>query len=191
MSTSKLTKVHTGHTTPVVDTKPLVVKVDPRPIRLAENKEYLNNSNVKAFLGTIAWAEGGGYDFLFGASPSNTKWRFTDYSTHPGPGSDKVTTAAGMYQIKKSAWEDHGIRRMGLTDFSPQTQDLIAVSLLRKGGAVDALISCDFKKVMSEASYSWAALAQGPGLPNRYSGQPYKEYEAVLAKYKELGGTAK
>lgn len=161
--------------------------------RRDENDKYLNNANVKAFLGMIIWAEGGGYDFKFGAidGKNNDKWRFTDYSTHPGPGSDKHTTAAGAYQITKDTWKDHGIESMGLSDFSPHTQDLIAVDKLRRMNAIDALVDGNFAIAMRQASYPWAALEQGSGLGNRYPKQPYKKYQDCLAKYKELGGTEK
>ncbi|WP_371875104.1 PAAR domain-containing protein [Duganella vulcania] len=51
-----------------------------------------------------------GYDFKYGAikGKRNDPWRFADFSTHPGPGYDGVTTAAGMYQINKQTWQDHG-----------------------------------------------------------------------------------
>ena len=191
MSTKKLVKVHTGRTTPLADIVPERIKVDSRPIRLAENQEYLKNANVKAFLGAIAWAEGGGYDFMYGAVPSGKKWRLTDYSTHPGAGLGGKTTAAGMYQITKDTWKDHGINGMGLQDFSPATQDLIAVSVMRRIGAIDAIIDGKFQKAMDTASHPWAALSKGPGLPNRYPPQPYKTYEEVQAKYRELGGIEK
>jgi len=34
-----------------------------------------------------------------------------------------------MYQINKVTWQDHGERRMGLTDFTPETQDLRHIKL--------------------------------------------------------------
>lgn len=190
MTKKKLVKVGTGHTTPLDDKKPQTIKVDYLPIRKAENEEYLKNANVKAFLGAIAWSEGGGYDFKFGAveGRKNDKWRFTDFSTHPGAGSDGRTTAAGMYQIKKDIWHAHGVKGMGLTDFSSNTQDLIAISLLRESGAMTPLLQSDFSGAMKHASHRWAALEQGSGLGNFYKPQPYKKYEDTRAKYLELGG---
>ena len=73
---------------------------------LAENTRHLAHSNVAAFLKAIAEAEGGGYDFKYGAlkGRSNDRWRFTDMSTHPGAGIDGKATAAGMYQITRPTW---------------------------------------------------------------------------------------
>ena len=124
----------TRTTTPLEDAEAKAVRITlSKEQRLAENGEYLKNANVQAFLRAIADAEGGGYDFKYGAvkGKRNDPWRFTDFSTHPGPGHGGVTTAAGMYQINRVTWQDHGERRMGLTDFTAKTQDLIAVSMLR------------------------------------------------------------
>ena len=100
--------------------------------RRAANEAHLSHPNVAAFLKAIAAAEGGGYDFKYGAlrGRENDRWRFSDMSTHPGPGIDGKSTAAGMYQITRPTWRHHGAK-LGLTDFSPRTQDLIAVEILR------------------------------------------------------------
>lgn len=156
--------------------------------RLALNRESLKNPNVQAFLKAIAQAEGGDYDFKYGAIRGKKKdpWRFTNFSTHPGVGYDGKTTAAGMYQINEVTWKDHGARRMGLTDFTPETQDLIAVSIL--GKAVESIKAGDIDSGLEHASFQWAALPQGPGKPGRYK-QPYIEYEKFKASYLSAGGT--
>lgn len=160
--------------------------------RLAENQEYLKNANVQAFLKAIADAEGGGYDFKYGAVKGrrNDPWRFTDFSTHPGPGYDGVTTAAGMYQINKATWQDHGARRMGLTDFTPQTQDLIAVSILRGLGVIDQIKEGDIESSLSAASKPWAALPMDRCQAGRHD-QPHVTFEHFEAAYKAAGGSSK
>lgn len=192
---SRIPLVHAAKatTTPDSDSEVKKIRIDTQAVRREQNEDYLKNANVKAFLETIMWAEGGGYDFKYGAvaGRKNDKWRFSDYSTHPGPGSDGKTTAAGAYQITKATWEDHGVKMMGLTDFSPHTQDLVAVDKLRRMKVIDAVVDGDFQKAMKGASQPWAALAQGPEMENRYPGQPYKSYAATLEKYKEFGGVAK
>ena len=102
-------------TTPHGDAEAKQVRIKrEKEQRLEENKEYLKNANIQAFLKAIAEAEGGGYDFKYGAikGKKNEPWRFTDYSTHPGPGRDGVTTASGMYQINghmaRSRWASYG-----------------------------------------------------------------------------------
>lgn len=180
-------------TTPREDAEAKVVRIKlSKEQRLAENREYLKNDNVQAFLKAIADAEGGGYDFKYGAVKGKRAdpWRFTDYSSHPGSGYDGVTTAAGMYQINKATWQDHGERRMGLTDFKPETQDLIAVSMLRGLGVIDKIEGGDIEAGVSQASKQWAALPMGPRQAGRHS-QPYVKFEHFEATYKMAGGTSK
>jgi muramidase (phage lysozyme) len=180
--------------TPLDDDKPVIIKIDPKQLRREQNEKYLENKNVKAFLDTLAWTEGGDYDYLFGATPNGKKWRFTNFSTHPGPGSDGVTTAAGRYQITKATWSDFGVKALGLRDFSKNTQDLIAIELLRKNNAIDGLVDGHLDKVVSQAALRWQSLPMGPGLANRPnrdgtpSKQPYKKYDDVAATYKAFGG---
>ncbi|WP_426111322.1 paar repeat-containing protein [Massilia sp. PWRC2] len=183
----------TRTTTPSDDSEAKKVKIKlSKEQRLAENREALKNANAQAFLKAIADAEGGDYDFKYGAVKGrrNDPWRFTDYSTHPGPGSGGVTTAAGMYQITKATWEDHGERRMGLTDFTPETQDLIAVSILRGSGAIEKIKAGDIQSGVAEASHQWASLPKGRGLSGRYN-QPYVQFERFEAAYKAAGGISK
>jgi muramidase (phage lysozyme) len=160
--------------------------------RLAENRQHLEDPNIRAFLKAIADAEGGDYDFRYGAvkGKKNDRWRFTDFSTHPGAGQGGITTAAGMYQINKVTWQDHGERRMGLIDFSPETQDLIAVSMLRGLGVIEQIKAGDIEAGVARASKQWAALPQGRGKAGRHN-QPHVTFERFEAEYKKAGGTSK
>ena len=160
--------------------------------RLQENEGYLANANIAAFLRSIAAAEGGDYDFKYGAvkGKRNDPWRFADTSTHPGAGHGGKTTAAGMYQITIATWRQHG-GKMGLTDFTPRTQDLIAVEMLRSLGVIEKIKVGEIAGVMPQVARWWAALPMGPGLANRYPPQPYVDYNTFLANYKAAGGTTK
>ena len=183
----------TKRTTPHEDREAKKIKIKAtKEQRVAENKEYLTNANVRAFLKAIGDAEGGEYDFKFGAvkGRKNDPWRFTDFSTHPGPGKGGVTTAAGLYQITKPTWHDHGEDGMGLTDFTPETQDLIAVSILRRRGVIEKIKEGDVEAGVSQASRQWAALPKGHGQTGRYN-QPYVEFEHFEAVYKSEGGATK
>lgn len=160
--------------------------------RLAENEALLADRNVAAFIRAIAIAEGGGYDFKYGAfkGKRNDPWRFSDYSTHPGPGRGGVTTAAGMYQINIPTWKDHG-GKMGLTDFSPKTQDLIAIEILRSIDVIDKIKAGDVAGAMPRSSVKWAALPKGPGLKGGHANQPFVTYEEFFRNYQAAGGTGK
>lgn len=160
-------------------------------IRMAQNKDYLQKANVKAFIGAIAAAEGGDYNLKFGGvkGKKNDKWQFSDYKTHPGAGADGKTTAAGMYQINKSTWNEMGAK-MGLSDFSPETQDLLAVEILRTIHIIDNIVAGDIDTALKAASRRWAALPQGPNEGGRYN-QPYMSYEKFIDTYKKLGGSVR
>jgi muramidase (phage lysozyme) len=169
---------------------PQAKPVRSRQERLAQNAQDLLHPNVAAFLKAIATAEGGGYDFRYGAlkGRSNDRWRFTDTSTHPGPGIDGKSTAAGMYQITRPTWQHHG-GKLGLADFSPQTQDLIAVEILRSLGVVEAIKAGRIDAVMPRVAQTWASLPKGPGQANHYPHQRYVEYDSFLSSYLSAGGS--
>jgi muramidase (phage lysozyme) len=160
--------------------------------RLKENRSLLVDPNVSAFLKAIADAEGGAYDFKYGAikGKKNDPWRFSDSSTHPGPGAGGSTTAAGMYQITIATWRQHG-GKMGLTDFSPATQDLLAVEILRSLRIIDKIRSGDVAGAIGPAARIWASLPMGPGLGNAYPPQPFVKYEDFFHTYQAAGGTGK
>lgn len=183
----------TRNTTPHEDSEAKVVRINfLKERRLAENKEYLKDPNIKDFLKAIADAEGGGYDFKYGAvrGKQNDPWRFTDFSTHPGPGLGGRTTAAGMYQENIGTWREMG-GTIGLTDFTPETQDLIAVEILRKINVADRIKAGHINAAMGPASHRWSSLPGGKGLPGHYPHQPSITYEKFESKYKEFGGVVK
>jgi muramidase (phage lysozyme) len=178
-------------TTPKESNESKIVRINhAKALRLAENEALLDHPNVRAFLKAIAAAEGGGYDFKYGAvkGKKNDPWRFSDYSTHPGPGFGGRTTAAGMYQITMDTWRQHG-GKMGLLDFSPKTQDLIAIEMLRSVGVADMIKSGDVAGAIGPAAAKWAAMPLGPGLGNRYPAQPFVPYETFFKSYQFAGGT--
>ncbi|KAF2394026.1 hypothetical protein [Pseudomonas frederiksbergensis] len=196
----KMSARHTKTVTPVNDNTPKTAALPSKQKkRREENEEYLKNRNVKAFLDTIAAAEKGDYHakFGYGWAPGfkTGKWTFTDESTHPGPGYNG-TSAAGRYQIMINTWRDNCVTAMGLSDFTPKTQDLTAIEGLRKARAIDSLVNGDIKDAIHKASFTWEALPLGPGQANRPlhglpSKQPYMPYEDVVTTYKKFGGTTK
>lgn len=73
-----------------------------------------------ALLGTIAGTESPDYNTLNGGE------KFSGYADHPGRvGVGGTTTAAGRYQFVKGTW-DRAKAALGLTDFSPASQDRAA-----------------------------------------------------------------
>ena len=144
---------------------------------------------VKAWLDTIAWAEGADYNVQF------TGAKFEGFSDHPrqirtdnGLSSD----AAGRYQFLSTTWDDY----CSDLDFSPTSQDQCAVRLLdKKQGALAEVLQGEagVDAALQKISYEWASLP-----PYRYPGQgqytnaDIKAYYAkALAKYKSGGVTPK
>lgn len=72
---------------------------------------------------------------------------------------------------------------MGLTDFSPQTQDLMAAQLLVERGAMGPLLSGNLDAALRGASHEWATLPKGPNLSNRNLGQRYMPYDKVRSTF--------
>jgi muramidase (phage lysozyme) len=73
-----------------------------------------------ALLSVISDTESPSYDLMNGGQ------RITDYAAHPGfIGADGTTTATGRYQMVKGTW-DMAAKALGLTDFSPASQDRAA-----------------------------------------------------------------
>lgn len=97
------------------------------------------NSQRKAFLDMVAWSEGTdngrqptrnhGYDVIVGGE------LFTDYSDHPRKlvtlNSKLKSTAAGRYQLL-SRWWDAYRKQLGLKDFSPKSQDAVALQQIKE-----------------------------------------------------------
>lgn len=126
---------------------------------------YLDDPRVLAFLDTIADAEGVqyGYKTLFG----NTELESLD--AHPKivkkfrtkSGKDDQTTAAGRYQFLGDTWDDL-TRRLGLDSFGELNQDLGAVELIRRAGALDDIVEGRFEQAVSKLGGTWASLPSSP-----------------------------
>ncbi len=97
-------------------------------------------SNLKAFLDMLAYAEIGpsllaisqnGYNVVVGSTPS-APILFYDYSDHPRLYIRKMdSTAAGRYQILKRNYDFYK-NKLKLKDFSPQSQDAIAIQMIKE-----------------------------------------------------------
>jgi muramidase (phage lysozyme) len=132
---------------------------------MASNTEI---SNTKKFLDYLSEAEGADYNVIVGGS------RFNDYSKHPGivglRTKEGPSTAAGRYQITKTTYNDFA-PKLGITDFSPESQDRIALAIIAQSGALDDVRQGNFKKAIDKLGGRWASLPSSP-----YS-QPKKSWE--------------
>jgi RHS repeat-associated protein len=123
---------------------------------LKQTQEQYGNVNVKAFLGAIADAEGGGYNTMIGGSS------FSDMSTHPTyvPCGDNMCSAAGEYQETIRFWQQYG-GEIGLNDFSPNTQDLLATRALNDAGAIQMIEVGNIAGAVNRANGIWSSLPGG------------------------------
>lgn len=84
------------------------------------------NEKARAFLATITDKEAPDYNTLNGGE------KFTDMSWHPERrGRGGTSTAAGRYQFVKDTWNAQA-KKLGLTDFSPESQDKAAWNLAQE-----------------------------------------------------------
>lgn len=145
--------------------------------------------NRTAFLDMIAWSEGtsripesdDGYRVLVGATPGKPL-TFSSYAMHPDILNHALdSTAAGRYQLLYRYWLAYR-RLLRLPDFSPLSQDRIALQQICEKGALPLIDAGDFVKAVGLCSGIWASL---PG--NDY-GQHVNTIAALQTAYVNAGG---
>lgn len=146
------------------------------------NPQDIKNPNVQAMLQVIRAGEGTnsdtGYRTLFGGR------LFNNLNDHPNvtvKSSGYTSTAAGAYQMLASTWEETK-RIMGLSDFSPQSQDLAALGRIAARGALDDVKEGKFETAVKKIAREWASL---PGSPY---GQPTITWERAKNIFANAGG---
>lgn len=123
---------------------------------------WLKMPRVKAFLDTISFAEGtyykNGYKIMYGYKT------FNDFSDHPrsvisAKSNNQAlnSSAAGRYQILEKTWDEFS-SLMKLRDFSPESQDKVAVALLRDMGALTDVREGRFEHAIKHLPEIWPSL---------------------------------
>lgn len=142
----------------------------------------LSHPNVQAMLRVIRAGEGtadeAGYRRIFGGQ------LFSSYADHPRVLVTKGgyrSTAAGAYQILESTW-DETRKMMGLSDFSPASQDKAAVGRIAARGALPDVLAGRFDTAIKKIAKEWASL---PGSPY---GQPTISLTRARQLYASAGG---
>ncbi|AFZ11233.1 glycoside hydrolase family 24 [Crinalium epipsammum PCC 9333] len=136
----------------------------------------LTTPEVRAFLDVISMAETGTIDpssysiLVFNGS-------FSDFSTHPKVkqcsairGRRICSTAAGRYQIMDFNW-DYLAPKLGLPDFSPESQDRMALYFIERKGAMADILAGRFEKAACKVGTVWASI---PPPCNRYGQSRHK-----------------
>jgi muramidase (phage lysozyme) len=134
----------------------------------------LADSNVQAFLALIRYTEGADYHTLFGGE------KFDSLADHPRrivtrtlAGKPLASSAAGAYQFLTKTW-DECVKALGLEDFGVRSQDIAALYLIDRRGALDYVIAGEWERAIWGVNKEWASL---PGSPY---GQPTKSMEKCI-----------
>ncbi|RQS20714.1 glycoside hydrolase family 104 protein [Burkholderia sp. Bp8998] len=151
--------------------------------------QQAGGSNRIAFLDMIAWSEGtsripdsdDGYRVLVGATPEKPL-TFSSYAAHPDILNSALdSSAAGRYQLLYRYWLAYR-QLLRLANFSPLSQDRIALQQIREKGALPFIDIGNFTKAVQLCSGIWASL---PG--NDYE-QHVNTLAALQTAYVNAGG---
>ena len=140
--------------------------------------------NLNAFMRAIRVGEGtlgpDGYRTIVGGS------LFDDYSDHPRVKVwinriNDYSSAAGAYQIIRRTWD--GVQaKLGLPDFSPDSQDLACIELIRQRGGLRLAMNGQFAAAVEKCKKEWASL------PGAGYGQREESLARLQAEYINAGG---
>ena len=143
--------------------------------------------NEKALLDTIGFSEIGrsllatsdhGYNVLLGGA------LFSNYADHPRKlisVNGLTSTAAGKYQILERYFDAYK-KQLHLPDFSPASQDKIAMQMIKEVGADKLINEGQFEQAIVKCSSRWASL------PGSQYGQHTNDMAHLKAYYENVGG---
>ena len=94
------------------------------------------------------------------------------------------STGAGRYRLL-SRWWDAYRKQLGLKDFSPKSQDAVALQQIKERGALPMIDRGDIRQAIDRCSNIWASL------PGAGYGQFEHKADSLIAKFKEAGGTVR
>lgn len=160
------------------------------------NKE---DDNIAAFLWMLRCCEGtsgpDGYRTRFGPrgdnlfpvdDPQARTYQFADHPrkayTYPTRAGSITSTAAGAYQFLSKTW-DGCVKALGLKDFTPRSQDLGCIYLLKQARALDDIKAGNFTSAINKTKRIWASL------PGDVYGQGGKNMAQAQSYFKQGGGT--
>ena len=142
--------------------------------------------NVKAFLDTLAFAEGtrDRYNYIF------THATFNSYADHPRIkkcAGKLCSTAAGRYQFLSRTW-DPLASALGLADFTPPSQEKATLEIIRRAGAYNnvarSAVYENFAAALAKLNTTWASLPGSPyGQPTHRTAELWRYYKGRLALY--------
>jgi tape measure domain-containing protein len=138
--------------------------------------EALKNPNVRKVLDAIAIAElgdqaaaKGGYGYLFGDTGGKETFNPNTLGSHPKrrvSAGGHTSSATGRYQTMDFVWNEEA-GRLGIKDFKPQSQEIMAVSRLMYRQVLDQVMRGDIAGAISkkgdfDLAGEWASLEGNP-----------------------------
>ena len=175
----------------------------PQNQRRRENEQFLTTKEVQAFLYTIAVSEGtldaaGNIEYgrivkgtvisspFFPSLVGKKDVVIKDFTRHPQilvkvNNAGLKSTAAGFLQAIYKTWQG-AAQILGLTDFSPLSQRLAAVELIRQRGAMSYILKADLPGAFanSDLKLEWAS----------FPGAGYGQHENTLSKLQNAFNSA-
>lgn len=160
--------------------------------------EQGDEMNKTAFLRAIRLGEGTasaeGYSIQYGGGrfdsfadhPANLGWHGLQLSRQQAidagyPGGVAYSTAAGAYQMTRPTW-NRIAARLGLSDFSPESQDAAAWALIREKGATADVLAGRVGSAVAKLGNLWASL------PGARAKQRQVTLAAFTNEYESAGG---
>ena len=144
--------------------------------------DALGSPSLRAFLAVIRAGEGtsdpDGYRRHYGGTLFDS---FADHPCKAITAGRWTSTAAGAYQFLMGTWRECAAA-LALPDFSPASQDLAAVFLIRRRGALPDALAGRLDAAIAKCAKEWASL---PGSPY---GQPTRTLAQAHAVYAQAGG---
>lgn len=145
--------------------------------RIDELRAARQNPNIQLMLDLIAAAEGVEHGYNTGFN--NTV--IESLADHPRElkrfnqtdGKKNTTTAAGRYQFIQGTWDDVA-SKLKLPDFGPESQDLAAIELMKRRGALDLAMAGDFNGAIAKLGSEWVSLPSGTA-PQKKRSQAFVE----------------
>ncbi len=163
------------------------------------DRRLQTEKNLNAFLWMIRFSVGtdqpDGYRVVYGyetvlkdlsdhpiATGEWTGKRLPDeYCRRAGINPPCKSTAAGAYQFIYPTWKSLK-SRLNLKDFSPQSQDLAAIQLIRESYALEDVQVGMFSFAVLKIRHIW------PSLPGNTAGQPQRKLAELKDYYINKGG---
>jgi muramidase (phage lysozyme) len=145
------------------------------------------SANLNALLDMIGFSEGTikvqGSDDGYNVEVGGTL--FDSYADHPRKlivlNANLKSTAAGRYQVLEKYF-DYYKKQLNLPDFSPESQDKIAIQMMKEVHALDYIENGNFQKAVVQCGSRWASL------PNNSYGQRQVPIADLQDAYIKAGG---